>query len=357
LNASEAECVNYRFWCLKRFYLSESRCQDEFFNKALNRNNLPIHNPVIGSNTTIDGRQSNAYFRFNGFAIGRDSGGAPSRTASSVIVTHLDFRGVGHVENHALDPDMIRSTGASRDIWIHKNDFESTGDSAFDVKVGAHNITISFNRLVDVKRAGLHGSNDGQTINGQITTTMHHNPFVTRDRQYEEFAKDARWVPLIRRGKSHMFNNVFVNYRKDVLSVREDGAILWQDNMFVVNESRRLKNALPAELKEMRDILITDIQPGNFRGEGVHLWAADGACNLDDAHRREITAAHGMVADLSRDYLQASRDVINAQQIEAGQELMDYVSATAGRAGQMPFNSPLAGDRHYVLGLGRVPCQ
>ncbi len=357
LGATQSECINYQQWCTKNAITGEATCLDEFFNKALNDSNLPIRIPVIGSNKTIDGRGSNAFFRFSGFAIGSDSSGQPTQTANSVILTHLDFQGAGHTEDHSLDPDMIRSTGASHDIWIHKNTFDLTGDSAFDVKVGAYDITMSFNKILDVKRAALHGSSDGRTINEQITTTMHHNAFVTRDEHYSLFGNTGRRVPLIRRGKSHMFNNLFVNFRKDVLSVRVGASVLWQDNMFLVSESLQEKSSREASLSELASGLIRDISGGNFKAEGVMLWFSGSDCLLDSTTRTQISPASGNVEDLSQYYSAASRAMIQSERADAGQDMADYVSATAGKYGAAPFNSPLAPSRRVLLGQGRVPCQ
>src|SRR5690606_17765209 len=158
-----------------------------------------------------------------------------TQTSNSVILTHLNFVGAGHTEDHDLDPDMIRVTGESHDVWIHRNNFDTTGDAAFDVKVGAYDITISYNKLVDVKRASLHGSSDSRTINAQITTTMHHNAFITRDESYSSLGNTLRRIPLIRRGTSHMFNNIFVNYRNDTLSIRVGVSFLLVVIAVVVN--------------------------------------------------------------------------------------------------------------------------
>jgi pectate lyase len=357
LGGSEAECRDYRLWCANRGIAGDAACLEEFFNVRLNDSDLPLRNPVIGSNKTLDGRLSEAFFRFSGFAIGRDSSGTPTQTANSVILTHLSFQGAGHTEDHGLDPDMIRSTGASKDIWIHKNEFNLTGDSAFDVKVGAFGITMSFNRVADVLRATLHGSSDDHEINVQTTTTMHHNAFVTRDAQYLTFGNTARRVPLLRAGTSHMFDNVFVNYRKDVLSIRVGGTLLWQDNLFVVNQAHQEKEDLAASLDELTANMARDVDGGNYRGEGISLFFSDAACNLSAATQRSIVAASGTVADLAASYSAASQSAIAAQRIPAGQELVDYVSATAGKRGQLPFNSPLAQSRQQVLALGKVPCQ
>ncbi|HEY0894107.1 MAG TPA: pectate lyase [Cellvibrio sp.] len=356
LGATEAECVNYTQWCAKNG-VSSANCVTQFFNTAMNKSNNPIRNPVIGSNKTIDGRGSEAYFLFSGFAIGRDMTGTPTQTANSVILTHLKFQGAGHTEDHYCDPDMIRSTGASKDIWIHKNTFDTTGDSAFDVKVGAHNVTMSFNRLVNVKRAVLHGSSDSHTIDKQITTTMHNNAFVTTDDSYMLLGNTLRRVPLLRHGKTHMFNNVFVNYRNQILSLRVGASALMEDSVFVVNAIHQEKSTAQLSLAEISANLFKDISGGSFRNDRNLLWFSDAACNLTASTQTALTATNGTVANLASNYNAASQATINSWRFAAGQELVDYVSATAGKYGQIPYNSPLAGDKYYVLGLGKVACQ
>lgn len=216
---------------------------------------------------------------------------------------------------------------------------------------------MSFNRVADVLRASLHGSSDNHDINVQTTTTMHHNAFVTRDAQYLTFGNTARRVPLLRAGTSHMFDNVFVNYRKDVLSIRVGGTLLWQDNLFVVNQALQEKDDVTASLDELNAYMVRDVGGGSYRGEGVALFFGDGACNLSPATERAIVAASGTVPDLTAEYSAASRAAIEAERIPAGQELVDYVSATAGKHGLAPFNSPLAEGRPQSLARGKVPCQ
>lgn len=357
LGATEAECRDYRSWCERHGHLEHATCLDEFFNKALNDAALPIRNPVIGSNKTLDGRMTEAFFRFSGFAIGSDAEGMPTQTSESVILTHLRFQGAGHTEDHGLDPDMLRSTGASHDVWIHKNTFDLTGDSAFDVKVGAHHITMSFNRVMDVKRAALHGSSDSRLINEQIRTTMHHNAFVTRDALYETFGNGGRRVPLIRRGKSHLFDNLFVNYRKEVVSVRVGASLLLEDNAFVVNRAFQEKGSVEASLAELAANLLEDVDGGNFRASETYLWFADGSCVLDDRTRTALTSASGTIGDLTQDYSEASRAAIAEHRLPAGQALIDYVSATAGKHGAEPFNSPLRAPLEGTQGANRTGCQ
>jgi pectate lyase len=357
LGASEAECINYRQWCSNKGISGEATCRNEFFNKAMNKSSIPIRIPAIGSNKTLDGRMTEAYFVFSGFAIGKDSEGVPTQTSESVILTHLKFQGAGHTEDHYVDPDMIRSTGASHDIWIHKNTFDTTGDSAFDVKIGANAITMSFNRLINVKRAVLHGSSDSRTINANITTTMHHNSFVTTDDSYMLLGNTLRRVPLLRRGKTHMFNNAFVNYRNQVLSLRVGGSAALEDNLFMVNTSLQEKSTTAASLAEISSNLFKDISGGSLRNDRNFLWFGSTSCNLDSSTKTALTATNGSVANLAASYSAASQATINTWRFAAGQDLVDYLSATTGKHGQIPFNSPLAGDRYYVLGLGKVSCQ
>ena len=167
----------------------------------------------------------------------------------------------------------------------------------------------------------------------------------------------GRRVPLLRRGTSHVWNNVFVNYRKDVLSIRVGGQVLWQDNAFVVNRSLQEKSTVEASLAELGGNLMRDITDGSIRSEGTSLWFSDEACNVDDSTLTILAPASGSVADLSSAYAQASRNVMAAQRLPAGQKLIDYVVATAGKDGALPFNSPLALDVAGVLARGKVACQ
>lgn len=356
LGMTEAQCLDYQSWCSAN-NVGSANCLDQFFNNKLNNKNLTVmRNPVIGSNKTIDGRMSEAWFLFYGFMIGRDSSGVSTQKSNNVILTHLNFKGAGHTEDHYVDPDMIRVTGESEHVWIHKNSFDTTGDSAFDVKVGARNITMSFNKVVDVKRATLHGSSDSRVINQLITTTMHNNLFLTRTENYRTLGNTLRRVPLLRRGTTHMFNNVFVNYRKEILSLRVGATALWEDNLVVIDAVNKEKNLMDAWLNEVVGNLFKDISGGNFRNSGDYLWTSNAQCELDAATARPLTSGTDSVPNLANNYSSASQTTINANRLPAQQTLADYVSATAGKYGQRPFNSPLAGNAAYVVGLGRVPC-
>ena len=342
--ATEAECLDHKTWCDNN-NISVSHCDSEFFNKRLNNASLPIRNIEIGSNTTIDGRMSKVTFRFNGFVIGKDSNGAAVTTANNIILSHLNFIGAGHTEDHELDPDMLRTTGESHDVWIHKNTFDLTGDSAFDVKVGAYNITMSFNRIYDVKRSSLHGSSDSRTINSQITTTMHHNAFITRNEQYFTFGNTARRVPLLRRGKSHIFNNVFIHYRKSIFSVRVGAYLQFTDNIIAINQNFQEKDSLDASLNELAEKMF-EVKEGTLNPEHTAIWFTNDNCLLLDNTKRDLSyhaalsgSSAGSEGNLSLLYNDHSQAMLNTHYQAAGQNLMDYVLWAAGNSSIKPLNA------------------
>ncbi len=125
----------------------------------------------------------------------------------------------------------------------------------------------------------------------------------------------------------------------------------------VVNGDFQEKDDIEDALNELQGNLTRDVSGGNYRADGVYLWFGNSACDINAATQRVLADASGSVSDLSQQYTTASRDTINDFRLDAGQDLIDYVSATAGKYGELPFNSPLAGDIYYVLSLGKVPCQ
>ena len=352
-NATVAECMDHRLWCANHG-VSSATCDNTFFNVKLNNSSLnALKIPMIDSNTTIDGRGGNATFLFSGFRIGNDSSGVATHTSQNVIITNNRFVGVGHVEDHNLDPDMTRSTGESHDIWIHQNTFEGTGDSAFDVKIGAHNITVSFNKLLNVKRASLHGSGDSETVSAKITTTIHDNLFVTTDEHYGESAYNGlRRVPLLRRGQSHLFNNVFYGYRKDLLSIRVGGRVAFEDNMFLNN----VDNSQGDDMSYWLANLIRDYTGGSIAVRRSQVWYANAACQLQGTPG-DLTVSYGTTPDMFAGYDALSKDLINANRLSAGNNLARYVFATAGKGGMTPYVSPETAGIAAIIAAAPGSCQ
>jgi len=332
---------------------SES-CLEDFFNGDLNDGDLPIRNHLIDSNTTIDGRGSNAYFLFNGFKLGSDSSGKATYTTDNVILTNLDFRGVGHTEDHGLDPDMIRVTGESHDVWIHQNTFDNTGDAAFDIKVGGYDVTISFNKLLNVKRASLHGSSDSRTINSQITSTMLGNLFVTEDQYFGDSKFNAmRRVPLLRRGTTHLINNVFYGYRKDLMSVRVGGAAVVENNMFLNN----VDNSKGDDLGDWVENILADVvSDGGIKVTGTSVYESNSNCEIAGSSA-SLNYSEGSTPDVNGAYNSASRSTISGNRFSVGSDLRDYVLATAGKGGATPYLSSYSDGDHSVISGAPSSCQ
>ncbi|MGL1959067.1 MAG: hypothetical protein OCD00_17340 [Colwellia sp.] len=346
-NSTVAECLDHRTWC-ENNSIDQASCESEFFNKRLNDKSLPVRNVKIRSNTTIDGRMSKVNFRFSGFSIDKDKRGGTVKISNNVIVTHVSFLGAGHTEDHQLDPDMVRTTDESYNVWIHKNTFDLTGDSAFDVKMGAHNITMSFNKIYDVKRSSLQGASDGRAINSQIATTMHHNAFITRGDKYFTFGNTARRVPLMRRGTAHVSNNVFINYRKQVFSLRVGANLQFDNNVMAINRKFQEKDSLDASLNELTK-RIFQVKSGTLNPKGTALWFSDDNCQLQAATKRDLSyqgilsgESEGSMSDLVSRYNHNSQAMITRYFQAAGQELVNYVLAVAGNNATKPFNAPSA---------------
>lgn len=352
-NASEAQCRDPQAWCAANG-VSSSACFDTFYNDMLNVKKLVIRNKLIDSNTTIDGRGSRAFFMFNGFKIGSDSSGKSTHVSENVIVTNLDFRGAGHTEDHGLDPDMLRITGESHDIWVHQNTFDTTGDAAFDIKVGAFNTTISFNKLINVKRASLHGSQN-RDVNSQITSTMHNNLFITTDANYASSTFNAlRRVPLLRKGKIHLWNNVFYNYRKDIASVRSGGRMLFEDNL-VLNNAQEAEGKSD-DLDDFAGDGLFDFREGGLTVKNSQATFADSNCNPIGSSV-SLDQSHGSTPDMNDAYSSASKNMIGNNRFSPGIDLLCYVKATAGKGGETPYVSTFANNSSSIIDTTPGSCQ
>ncbi|MCU4674182.1 pectate trisaccharide-lyase [Catenovulum sp. 2E275] len=353
LGLNETECRSPQTWCEKN-NISDAQCLETFFNTELNNAALPIRNYVIASNTTIDGRGANATFVFNGFAIGADSSGTATTTSENVIITNNKFIGVGHTEDHDLDPDMIRSTGESHDIWIHQNTFDTTGDSAFDVKVGAYNISVSFNKLINVKRAALHGSSDSRAINSQIRTSIHNNLFVTTDEYFGASSFNTlRRVPLLRRGQTHLFNNVFYGYRKDILSVRVGGSALLDNNLIINNAT----NSKGDDLTDWQTNLFDEaVKEGNLEINNTYVFESNANCELS-GNSASLDTKVGTTPNMFADYNSVSQNTINENLFTANDSLRDYVIASAGKNGMPPYLSSYSAGTTNIIAAAASSCQ
>ena len=249
---------------------------------------------------------------------------------------------------------MIRVTGESHDVWIHQNTFDNTGDAAFDIKVGGYDVTISFNKLLNVKRASLHGSSDSRTINSQITSTMLGNLFVTEDQYFGDSKFNAmRRVPLLRRGTTHLINNVFYGYRKDLMSVRVGGAAVVENNMFLNN----VDNSKGDDLGDWVENILADVvSDGGIKVTGTSVYESNSNCEIAGSSA-SLNYSEGSTPDVNGAYNSASRSTISGNRFSVGSDLRDYVLATAGKGGATPYLSSYSDGDHSVISGAPSSCQ
>eukprot|EP00924_Labyrinthula_sp_SR-Ha-C_P012047 snap_masked-scaffold_26-processed-gene-2.45-mRNA-1 protein AED:1.00 eAED:1.00 QI:0/-1/0/0/-1/1/1/0/553 len=340
-NSSVEECMDPFLWCENNVVDSED-CINQFYNRGLNVY-FQFTNFMIDTNTAIDGRGSKAYFMFNGFKVGMDL-----LEKGNVIITNILFRGAGHVEDHDMDPDMLRVTGGSGRVWIHQNTFEESGDAAVDIKRGAHSTTVSFNKFVNIFRVSLHGSNDAREINEMITSTYHNNLFLTTDSNFSKIMYTyLRRVPLLRRGQSHSFNNVFYNYVSDIASIRVGGRLLFE-NSIVLNQQILIdfKNRTLDWYANISNMF-------NFREGGLEV--VDSFVSLVDENCNPAGVALGLngsigsTPDMLSQYRNYSRDMYYEYLREADGDLVKYAKQTAGKGGLTPYMSPYALDTEFII--------
>ncbi|MFP5391832.1 MAG: polysaccharide lyase family 1 protein [Gammaproteobacteria bacterium] len=161
------------------------------------------------------------------------------------------------------------STGKPSNIWIdHNTIFASltqcsgAGDASFDggidMKKGANHITVSYNHVYNYQKVALNGYSDSDTANADSLTTYHHNRF--------ENVKSR--LPLLRRGKAHIYNNYFGNVHTSGINSRMGATTLIESNYFenVVN---------PVTSRDSSAIGYWELR-NNYVGTGITWTAAEG---------------------------------------------------------------------------------
>ena len=84
---------------------------------------------------------------------------------------------------------------------------------------------------------------------------------------------------------------------------------------------------------------------------------SDASCNLDPSASGDLSASYGSTPDMFSDYSATSQATINANRFSAGEELADYVLATAGKGGAAPFNSPNTEGHQAIMSRPHSACQ
>lgn len=159
--------------------------------------------------------------------------GVKVNRAKNVIIRNMTFGLLpGGGNSDAITLEGNGTNGDVEHVWVDHNDlFSSTkddcdgaGDTEFDglidIKKGARNITISYNRLHDHQKTGLLGSSDDDKTDRYVT--FHHN-------WYDNVVSRT---PLHRYGYVHIFNNYYSRVSSSGINVRTGGVALIEANYF-----------------------------------------------------------------------------------------------------------------------------
>jgi pectate lyase len=178
------------------------------------------------------------------------------------------------------------STGKPSRIWVdHNTIFASltscpgAGDASFDggidMKKGANHITVSYNHVYNYQKVALNGYSDSDTLNAASLTTYHNNRF--------ENVKSR--LPLLRRGKAHIFNNYFGNVETSGINIRMGATALIESNYF-----ENVKN--PVTSRDSDSIGYWELH-NNYVGNGISWTSASGS--YVNATNWATTRAYGAV--------------------------------------------------------------
>lgn len=180
------------------------------------RIDLPTRLRINGSNKSILGVGDNAEIRENGITV---------VNATNIIIRNLAIRFI-------VDNDGITVQNSTR-IWIDHNEFESEFseeigpdyyDGQLDTIRGSDWITYSWNYFHDHWKSNLIGNNDQfRDIDfGKLHITYHHN----------YWRNCGTRGPSGRFGTTHIYNNLYQDYRYQAIQSRSDNQMLVEANAF-----------------------------------------------------------------------------------------------------------------------------
>ena len=235
----------------------------------------------VARDKTIDGRGASARITGKGLLLEQPN----------VILENLVFGPFDQGERQ----DAVGLHRGARNVWIDHCSFSGAPDKAIEIIGGATDVTVSWSAFRDQEQVIQAGAFATGEADREIRLTVHHNFFEGTG--YRN--------PRISYGKAHAFNNVLRGWKEHGMSVRRNGELASEANVF---EAGADKSAI--ELSGGKD--DKDESPGFARSTGDLLL------NGADAKTREP----GRVFDPAQFYL--------AQVDRADAALVDRVVKGAG---------------------------
>ncbi|WP_144636199.1 polysaccharide lyase family 1 protein [Bordetella genomosp. 13] len=174
----------------------------------------------VPSNITIDGRGRRVTLIDDGIGVYR---------SNNVILTHLTIDG-----RLTRLTQAVNVANGSQDVWVHHMDLSRFSDRLLNVKNGATDVTVSWNKFHDSNKVMLLNNITSKDMfknherDAIARVTLHHNYF------YNTVQRN----PRAQFGTFHLFNNLLENWDFYGMSFSLEARALVEGNIFS-NTSQR----------------------------------------------------------------------------------------------------------------------
>lgn len=162
----------------------------------------------VARDKTIDGRGASIHLTGKGVLLEQPN----------VILENLLF---GPFDKGERQDALALHAGARR-VWIDHCNFSGAPDKAIEMLGGATDVTVSWSRFSEQEQVIQAGAFATGAADRDIRLTVHHN----------FFDHTGYRNPRISYGKAHAFNNVLWGWKEHGMSVRRDGELASEANVF-----------------------------------------------------------------------------------------------------------------------------
>jgi pectate lyase len=233
---------------------------------------LVLSEPLeVPDDTTVDGRGARVELVGAGLHIPSDN----------VIVRNLIIR--SDPDGDDEDLDAISVLGGASAVWVDHVDLSQFSDGLFDVTQESTGVTLSWSHLHDHDKAALIGAGSAGGTPEPVDVTIHHTVFE----------RTGERNPLLRHGRFHIFNNVFIDwgYAEDSgygLRASCGAVALVEGNVFRPGE-----NPMGADIGQ-----LVDCDPGRAEPAFVARDNLDGGADIDPDARADVVASDIPLTDV-----------------------------------------------------------
>jgi len=165
---------------------------------------------VVGSNTTIDGRNRRITLTNRGLLLSR--------------VQNIIVHGI-RIED-GVRGDAIRIVNESRDIWIDHVTLKNFDDGLIDITRESTAVTVSWCHFRDHRKVMLLGADQNDEGDRIMRVTIHHNWFERTNSRH----------PRVRYGRVHIYNNYFDRWGHYAVGISQRAEAYIEHNVFQADD-------------------------------------------------------------------------------------------------------------------------